>query len=107
MGDTGMITAVDEQSDELRLLCLHYGVRRLDLFGSASTGGDDPDVSDLDFLVEFQPAALDRYADAYFGLLDSLQGLYGRPVDLVVDSAIRNPYFRESVERTRTALYEA
>ena len=102
-----MITAVDEQTDELRRLCLHYGVRRLDLFGSASTGRDDQDVRDLDFLVEFQPAALDHYADAYFGLLDSLQGLYGRPVDLVVDSAIRNPYFRESVERTRTALYEA
>ena len=107
MGETAMIPALDERTDELRRLCIRYGVRRLDLFGSASTGRDDPDTSDLDFLVEFQPAALDRYADAYFGLLDALQELFGRSVDLVVDSAIRNPYFRESVERTRTAVYEA
>ncbi len=107
MGETAMIPALDERTDELRRLCLRYGVRRLDLFGSASTGRDDPAASDLDFLVEFQPAALDGYADAYFGLLDALQELFGRSVDLVVDSAIRNPYFRESVERTRTAVYEA
>ncbi len=107
MGETAMIPALDERTDELRRLCLRYGVQRLDLFGSVATGRDDPDASDLDFLVEFQPAALVGYADAYFGLLDALQGLFGRSVDLVVDSAIRNPYFRESVERTRTAVYEA
>lgn len=102
-----MITAVEEQADELRRLCLIYGVRRLDVFGSASTGRYDPAESDLDFLVEFQPAALDAYADAYFGLLEALGKLFGRPVDLVVESAIRNPYFLQSVEQTRTAVYEA
>ena len=30
-----MITAVEERADELKGLCLTYGVRRLDLFGSA------------------------------------------------------------------------
>ena len=102
-----MITAVEEQADELRRLCLIYGVRRLDVFGSASTGRYDPDESDLDFLVEFQSAALNAYADAYFGLLEALGTLFGRPVDLVVESAIRNPYFLQSVEQTRTVVYEA
>ena len=102
-----MITTVEERADELKRLCLTYGVRRLDLFGSASTGLFDPDGSDLDFLVEFQPAAFDAYADAYFGLLEALSRLFGRPVDLVVESAIKNPYFRQSVERTRTLIYEA
>ena len=102
-----MIPVVDERTDELRRLCVRYAVRRLDLFGSAATGGDDPATSDLDFLVDFKPTALDDYADTYFGLLDALQGLFGRSVDLVVESAIQNPYFRESVERTRTAIYEA
>ena len=72
-----MIPAVEERADELKRLCLIYGVRRLDLFGSASTGLYEPDESDLDFLVEFQPAALDAYADAYFGLLEALGGLFG------------------------------
>ncbi len=102
-----MITAVEERADDLKRLCLIYGVRRLDLFGSAATGLYDPDESDLDFLVEFQPAALSAYADAYFGLLEALGRLFGRRVDLVVESAVKNPYFLQSVEQTRTPLYEA
>ena len=102
-----MIPAVGERADELERLCLIYGVRRLDLFGSASTGLYNPDESDLDFLVEFQPAALNAYADAYFGLLEALVRLFGRPVDLIVESAIKNPYFLQSVEQTRTPIYEA
>ena len=102
-----MIPAVEERADELRRLCLTHGVRRLDLFGSASTGLHDGDESDLDFLVEFQPAALGAYADAYFGLLEALGRLFGRPVDLVVESAIRNPYFLRSVEQTRTPIFVA
>ncbi len=102
-----MIPAVEARADELKRLCLAYGVRRLDLFGSASTGLYEQGESDLDFLVEFQPAALKAYADAYFGLLEALGGLFGRPVDLVVASAIKNPYFLQSVEQTRTPIYEA
>ena len=102
-----MIPAIETRADELRRLCRRYGVRRLDLFGSAATGPYDPEESDLDFLVEFQPEALDAYADAYFGLLEALGRLFGWPVDLVVESAIKNPYFLQSVERTRTPVYEA
>jgi predicted nucleotidyltransferase len=62
----------------------------------------------LDLLVEFQSAALSTgYADRYFELLESLELLFDRPVDLVVDSAIRNPYFREAVDRTKALLYAA
>ncbi len=102
-----MIPAVEERADELERLCLIYGVRWLDLFGSASTGLYNSDESDLDFLVEFQPAALNAYADAYFGLLEALVRLFERPVDLIVESAIKNPYFLQSVEQTRTPIYEA
>ena len=102
-----MVNAVEERAEELKRLCVIYGVQRLDLFGSALTDQYDPDRSDLDFLVEFQPAALSAYADAYFGLLEALGRLFGRPVDLVVESAIKNPYFRQSVEQTRVPVYEA
>jgi predicted nucleotidyltransferase len=33
--------------------------------------------------------------------------LFQRPVDLVVASAIHNPYFRQAVESTRTLIYAA
>ena len=66
----------------------------------------DSEDSDLDFVVEFQPAAFGAYADTYFGLLEALERLFGRQVDLVVGSAIKNPYFLQSVEHTR-AVTEA
>jgi putative addiction module CopG family antidote len=92
---------------DLAALCRRYHVRRLDLFGSTAVGEDTPGESDLDFLVEFEPLRPGSYADTYFGLMEALEGLFGRPVDLVVASAVRNPYFRASVERTKKLLYAA
>ena len=83
-----------------------HRVRQLDLFGSVATGLHIPDKSDLDFVVEFQPLPAGEYADTYFGLLESLEQLFDCPVDLIIGSAIKNPYFLQSVEQTRTAIYE-
>lgn len=91
---------------ELEQLCVLYRVKRLDLFGSAVTGRHDPEKSDLDFVVEFQPLPAGKYADTYFGLLEDLEQLFGCPVDLIVSTAIKNPYFLQSVEKTRTMVYE-
>lgn len=100
--------AVAERAAELERLCRLHRVQRLDLFGSAATGAYRPGESDLDFLVEFEPTDIPgARADAYFGLLEGLEELFGRPVDLVVDSAIENPYFRESVEQSRAPVYAA
>lgn len=96
-----------EHRAEIEILCRRYRVRRLELFGSAASGQDRPGESDLDFLVEFEPLSPGAYSDAYFGLLEALERLSGRPVDLVIASAIKNPYFRQSIERTRTLLYAA
>ena len=96
-----------EHAAALADLCRRHGVQRLELFGSAATGQDDSAHSDFDFLVEFEPVPDGRYADAYFGVLEGLEAMFRRPVDLVVDSAIRNRYFRESVDRTKTLLYAA
>jgi len=95
-----------QHRDALERLCRQFGVRRLELFGSAASGRDRPG-SDLDFLVEFGPIPAGRRADAYFGLRESLEQHFGRPIDLVVDSAITNPYFRESVDRTKVLIYGA
>ena len=88
-------------------LCRRYRVSRLELFGSAATGRVRPGESDLDFLVEFQPLPAGTYADTYFGLLEALEALFRLPVDLVIASAIKNPYFRQSVEESKTLVYAA
>ena len=93
--------------DEVEQLCREYRVRRLDLFGSAAHGGFNPDDSDLDFLVDLGPLTPSEYQRTYFDLLDALRDLFGRPVDLVEDSAVKNPWFRASIEETREPLYGA
>lgn len=81
----------------IEALCRQYHVRRLELFGSVATGEDRPGESDIDFLVEFEPLPHGGYADTYVGLLNALEDLFQRPIDLGVDSAIKNPYIRQSI----------
>ena len=102
-----MNAAITSHRAELERLCRRHGVRRLELFGSAASGHERAGESDLDFLVEFEPLGGGAYADAYFGMLESLEALFVRPVDLVVASAIKNPYFRQEADRTKVLLYAA
>jgi hypothetical protein len=102
-----MVRIVEDNREALQELCRRFRVRRLDLFGSAVGEAFDQDSSDLDFLVEFLELRENECADTYFGLLEGLQGLFRREVDLVMVSAVKNPYFRESIERSRTLLYAA
>ena len=93
---------------EIESLCEQHRVQSLELFGSAMKGKKfDVAESDLDFLVEFLPLGPGQKADAYFGLLEGLETLFQRPVDLVVTRAIRNPFFRQAIEKDRTLLYAA
>jgi len=102
-----MIPEIDEYRQQIEALCREHGVFQLAVFGSAATGEYQPERSDLDFLVEFRPPLSAGYADRYFGLLEGLQELFKRPVDLVVETAIHNPYFREGVNRSKALQYAA
>jgi predicted nucleotidyltransferase len=86
-------------------LCRRFGGRRLDLFGSAATGRFDPARSDLDFLVEFEAMPPGEYARACFRLHEGLERLFGRPVDLLTEPALVNPYLRRQIECEKRTLY--
>lgn len=102
-----MITELIERRDQVVELCRRFGVRRLDVFGSASNDEFDPARSDIDFLVELEPPVGTSRFDAFFGLKEGLEALFGCPVDLVDPSALGNPYFAAMVEQTRQELYAA
>ena len=92
----------------LAALCRRFFVQRLELFGSAATGRFDPVRSDLDFLVAFEePLPSGTRADAYFGLRAGLEALFGRPIDLVTESGLENPYFRSRLEAERIPVFES
>ena len=48
-----------------------------------------------------------QYSRVYFGLLFALQDLFGRSVDLIMVTALKNPYFIESINQSRTVVYDA
>ena len=98
---------VDGRREEIGRICERYGVKRLDLFGSAAVGRFDPQKSDLDFVVSFEHQTPARLFDRYFGLKEELERMFGREVDLLMEEAIRNPYLAKSVNRSRAPIYAA
>jgi uncharacterized protein len=106
-----MHQVVTEKLPEIEALCRQLGIRRLDLFGSATGPDFNAETSDIYVLVEFDVGpeydpSFD-YVGSYFGLKEGLEGLFGRPVDVVSVTSIRNPYFRDEVMRTKEQLYAA
>lgn len=102
-----MLSVIEAHRTEIAALCRRYHVERLELFGSAARGTDfDPQRSDIDLLVTYQPQAAPGFND-YFDLSEQLAALLARPVDLVMSGAVRNPYLRAGIERSKELLYAA
>ena len=101
-----MPTIIDPQLAEVSALCRRYGVRKLELFGSATTGAFDPQISDLDFLIDMTDEGGNLF-HRYFDLKEALEALFGREVDLVMVGALKNPYFIASINKTRQTVYTA
>jgi uncharacterized protein len=89
-----VLPLIEERRSEIADICRRFGVRRLAVFGSAARGEDfDPERSDVDFLVAFEPREAPRL-DTYIGLKDSLEALFGRSVDLVEPGRRPKPLFQ-------------
>lgn len=102
-----MVSALAEKQPEIASLCARFGVQKLEVFGSAASEDQfDPLKSDVDFIVAFRPDQdLGPWLEKYFALRDALSKIVGYPVDLVMSSAMKNPYFIREANRTRTVLY--
>jgi hypothetical protein len=85
--------------------CRRRHISELSLFGSALREDFGP-ASDIDLLVTFDPGAPISLWD-WGPMLEELRGLFGRPVDLVERSAIRNPIRRRHVLAETRLLYAA
>ena len=85
-------------------LCKKYRVKTLAVFGSILTDRFS-DQSDVDLLVNFEEdVTYQTYADNFFWLHDALRTLFGREVDLVDESAVKNRYFKEELDETRKLI---
>lgn len=98
------MTFIDQYTNEIRRLCDRHKVKRLYAFGSVLTDRFQKD-SDIDFIVDFEPLDVRQYADNYFDFKFALEDTLHRPVDLLEEKTIRNPFFRKAVENQRQLIY--
>lgn len=89
---------------EIIKLCKTYNVKSLYVFGSILAGSFNKE-SDIDMIVDFSNIEVEDYADNYFDFKFSLQELLKRPIDLLEEKAIKNPFFWDSINRQRQLFY--
>lgn len=90
--------------DKIKTLCKAHNVKALYAFGSVCTDKFN-EKSDIDFLISFYPMDFGDYADNYFVVADKLESIFNRPVDLVTEKSLSNPYFIDSINKTKIQLY--
>lgn len=96
---------IERFKPDIAKICERLSVSRLDVFGSVTQDTFNAD-SDVDVLVRFDRAAGGLF-NRYFDLKDKLEQIFGRPVDVVIEESLKNPYFKTSIERSRRNLYAA
>lgn len=95
---------IEINMDKIIALCKKYKVARLWVFGSILTPRFN-DASDVDFSVEFQNNMIDDIFVVFFDFIEEMQSILGRKVDMVDETAIKNPYFRKELDATKTLIY--
>jgi len=93
-----------DNMEKIKALCMAHNVKNLFAFGSICTGSFS-DKSDVDLLISFNPMDFGDYADTYFELADQFEELFDRPVDLITEKSLKNPFFINSVNQTKILIY--
>jgi len=102
-----MTQQIQDRLNEIIVLCKLHRVSSIALFGSAANETMNEN-SDIDLLVDFsEDIELLEYADNYFSLLEKLETLLGKRVDLVARKSLTNPVLIDEINRSKVALYAA
>ncbi len=101
---TIMQEIIKNNIDKINELCHQHRVKEMFVFGSASKG-EFTSTSDIDLLVSFFPMEFGDYADNYFTLAENLESAFNRPVDLITEKSLSNPYFIKSLQETKQKIY--
>lgn len=82
-----------------------HRVRKAYAFGSVCTNKFNS-KSDIDFLIDFEEG-LDplEQGEHWWSILEKLEIILGRDIDLVSEKSLRNPYFIEELLEKRQLIY--
>lgn len=95
---------LEQHIGDIKQLCANHKVRQLYVFGSVLTDRFNNE-SDIDLLVDFDPIDVSLYAENYFDFKFSLENILKRKIDLLETKAIKNPYFKQTIDQQRQLLY--
>ena len=89
--------------EKIEEFCLRWKIVEFSLFGSVLRDDFDLD-SDVDILVSLSgDADLDLYD--WITMIEELEEIFGREVDLVEKSTLRNPFRRHAILTNREIIY--
>ena len=95
---------VELNIEKIKNLCIKHKVNKLFVFGSV-LNDKFTNESDIDLVVDFEKLDLYDYADNYFDLKDQLESIFNRPVDLLEEKGIRNPFLRKQIDNEKRLIY--
>ena len=95
---------LERLNKDILILCKTHKVKSLYAFGSVLTDKFNSE-SDVDFIVDFQQLDVLDYGDNYYNLKFSLENILKRNVDLLEEKALKNPYFRKTVNQNKKLIY--
>ncbi len=98
------MSELQKYDNEIKQLCAIHKVKRLYAFGSVLSKNYNK-KSDIDFIVDFEPVEISLYADNYYDFKFSLEKILNRPIDLLEEKAMKNPYFLQQVNDQRQLIY--
>lgn len=96
---------LDLPMDKITVFCRKWKITEFSLFGSVLSDHFRPD-SDVDVLVSFPEDAGWSLFD-FVDMEEELKIIFGRKVDLVEKSGLRNPFRKHSILTTRKIVYAA
>jgi uncharacterized protein len=95
---------LDYKIEHIIKLCKTHRVSRLFVFGSILKESFN-EYSNIDLIVDFDYISLKDYADNYFDLKEQLESIFNRPVNLLEEQAIKNPYLKKEIEKEKLLIY--
>lgn len=99
------MTELNKYINDIKQVCEKYHVDHLYVFGSILTPTMFNHNSDVDLIVSININDPIDYAENYFALKSELEKIFNRKVDLLEEKAIKNPYFKEQIDKTKMLLY--
>lgn len=93
---------------QIEVLCKSHFVHHLYAYGSVTTNDQWNNQSDIDLIVAFEKnVPIEMYAELYVDLVEKLESVFNRKVDLMTEKPLSNPFLRNSIESTKVKIYEA